>query len=205
MNRSHLLRMASIVAMMFVLTGCADDIDAAFDIVLFSASDDPQTRKIGEMLIETEADKQAQAATDTFLATGDRRHLDEALRLRPNDTGLRGFDVALATLDEDPAKIETAQQALAEAEARRLAPLFEGPDDPALTAAKIRENVLGEILVAQIRMLGGSVTEPWDAPGPEASAKDQRLFADFCATRREIQTRFDDSLSYIPLPPCPGS
>ena len=202
MNRHHLLGL--IVAMMFVLTGCADDIGAAFDIVLFSASDDPETRKIGEMLVEVEIDKRARVAADTFLATGDRRHLDEAIVLRPNDTGLRAFEVALATLDGDPAKIEAAQQALAEAEARRLAPLF-GPGDPPLTAAKLRRNVLGEILVAQIRMLGGSVTEPWDAPGPEASAKDQRLFADFCATRREIQTRFDDSLSYIPLPPCPGS
>jgi hypothetical protein len=146
-------------------------------------------------------DQDVQDELERFLETGDTSHLDRARELRPDDTAVRGYDVALATLRGDPTEIEAAKRRLIEAEARRLAALSI-PNHPPWSAKKIRRNAMGEILVAQIRLLGGSLSQEWSPPPPDAPEETQRLYRDYCATRNQIQTEFDDSLSYLPNPPC---
>jgi len=63
---------------------------------------------------------------------------------------------------------------------------------------------LGEILVAQTNLLGGSLTNEWGAPPPDASPTIKQIFIDYCATRSEIMSSFNDDLAYLPPTPCPS-
>ena len=205
MRLRRLLLVPTVLLAMFGLTGCLDEIGELLEIIAYEESDDPSLQELGRVLAEDRKHRLANEAIDNFLRTGDRSELDRARELLPDDTGIRGYDVALATLGGDPAEIEAAQRALAIAESRRLASI----DDPdnilgPVTAEKLERNVLGEILVAQTNMLGGSLNDDWDPPGPGASQEQQRLYADYCQTRSKIMAPpHSDSLSYITLPPCP--
>jgi hypothetical protein len=197
-------RLVPLLLLSVVLTGCLDELAEIFVIIAYEESDDPQRRKEGETIRQHREDREAREALDSFIETGDEGFLERAIALRPDDTEYRGFAVVAATMGGDPAEIAAAKEALTLAETRRLQRLTRPGDDP-VTAAQVRRNVLGEILVAQTKLLGGSLTKAWAPPGPDASPEDQQLYGDYCATRHEIQTTFDDDLSYIPLPPCPGS
>ncbi len=203
MSRRAVTRLAPILLAMFVLTGCLDELATLFEIMAYEESDDPEVREVGKTIREIEKEREARDKIDQFLETGDRRFLEDAKALRPDDTQILGYEVVLATQGGDPAEIEAAKQALALAEARRLNTILEELGDEPATARQLHRNVLGEILVAQTHLLGGSLTQPWEPPGPDAPPERQQLFSDYCATRTEIQTEYDDSLSYIPLPPCP--
>lgn len=202
MRRHSRLIILPIVLSSLLFSACLDEISAIFDIILFSESDDPEVRETGRQLAELRIDREARDLEQRFFETGDRSHLDAALELRPDDTELHGYNVVLATLGGDPTEIEATKKALTLAEAKRLAALRDDTD-PETTADQIRRNVLGEILVAQTKMLGGSLTRNWDPPPDDAPPAAKQLYADYCATRNEIMTQFNDSLSYIPLPPCP--
>jgi len=191
-----------IVLASLLFSACLDEISAIFEIVAYEESEDPEVRDVGEVLAEVRVAREVRTLERQFLETGDGKHLDAALELQPDDTALHGYNVALATLGGDPAQIKAAKSGLALAEARRLASLSE-PGDPATTPAQIRRNVLGEILVAQTRMLGGSLNTQWSPPPADATLETQQLFADYCATVNEIRTHFGDDLSYISTPPCP--
>ncbi|NND74968.1 MAG: hypothetical protein HKN44_08170 [Ilumatobacter sp.] len=201
-TRRPLVRIVALLMASMSLTGCIDEISAIFDIILFSESDDTEVRKTGEVLAELREEQEARDLVDRFLESGDRAHLDAALEIRPDDTELHGYNVALATLGGDPADIEATKRALAVAEGRRLSALVD-PGDPPISASQLERNVLGEILVAQTRMLGGSLTRPWDPPAADAPPEMQQLYANYCATRGRIMDDFADDLAYIPTPPCP--
>lgn len=199
-RRSGLRSLIAALAIVLLTTGCAEFIDF-FEIIAYEESDDPNLRRTGTALRELKEEQEVQESLDQFLETGDPSHLDRARTLRPDDTAVRGYDVALATLNGTPDEIEAAKRRLIEAEARRLAAL-DIPNHPPFSAEKIRRNAMGEILVAQINLLGGSLTQDWSPPGADASDETQRLYRDYCATRNTIQTEFNDPLSYIPNPPC---
>lgn len=198
----RLLRLTSVLLAPIVLTGCIDEISQIFSIILLSESDDPDERETGEVLAEVRVSREARQQVDTWLETGDEQFLDNALELQPDDTELYGYKLALATLHGDPDDITASKEALALAEARRLASLRE-PGDPPTTATMVRRNVLGELLVAQTRMLGGSLNTPWDPPGDDEPLQQQQLFSDYCNTKAEIARDFAEDLSYIRTPDCP--
>lgn len=202
MNRRWLRRLAPALLAPVVLTACIDEISEIFTIILFSESDDPDTRETGKVMAELKVADEARAEIGKFLETGDEQFLDNAIEIRPDDTEAHGFKLALATLRGDPGPIEAAKEALTLAEARRLASLKE-PGDPPTSAEQLRRNVLGELLVAQTQMLGGTLSQPWDPPGDDAPPEQQQLFADYCATKGEIARDFTDDLSYIVTPDCP--
>lgn len=206
--RFRLLVAAGWLVALSMLTGCVEFFDL-FEAQAFSESDDPDLKATGEAILEGKVQREVREAVDDFLETGDPVHLDRARALRPDDTEVRAMDVLVATRSGDPAAIAAAQQALTEAEARRLQGLNEdleritGEPAPPISAEMLHRNVLGEILVAQTRLLGGSLQTPWDPPPPNAPEDQQALYRDYCATRRTIMNDFNDNLSYIPLPPCP--
>ena len=202
-RRQRAALLAPILVLMLSTTACLDELAEVFQIIAYSESDDPDVRRTGESLAEIREEREAREALDRFIETGERRHLDDALAIRPDDTELHGYNVAAAIQGGDAGEIEAAKAALTVAEGRRLSGLTD-PGDPPITSRHLHRNVLGEILVAQTTMLGGSLNRPWDPPSAEAPPAQQQLFADYCATRHEIQTDFNDDLSYIPLPPCPG-
>jgi hypothetical protein len=204
-------RLSWFIALVLALTlstGCVEFFEL-FEVQAYSESDDPAVRKTGEAIREAREEREVRENVDRFVETGDRSNLDRARELRPGDTEVRGFDVALAQLDGDPAQLEAAIEALTLAEAQRLAAIDQslqgltGQQQPPNTAEMIRRNVLGEILVAQTRLLGGSLNQDWSPPPPDAPAETQQLYANYCATRHTIMTEHNDDLSYIPLPPCP--
>lgn len=210
MRRRTFVRLATPLLAVFVLTGCVDELADLFEIIAFEESDDPELANTGKALREAREEGEVRELVDRFVETGDPRFLTDAKAVRPDDTEVRAMEVVLAMQGGDPDEIFAARQALALAEARRLQGIDDnladltGQPQPASSAEMLHRNVLGEILVAQTRLLGGSLTAPWDPPGPDAPPTTQQLFNDYCATRNTIMTEFDDNLSYIPLPPCPG-
>lgn len=203
MKRSRWLgRLAPILLAPVVMTGCIDEISEIFTIILFSESDNPDTRETGKVMAELKVADEARDEINKFLDTGDEQFLDNAIDIRPDDTEAHGFKLALATLRGDPDEIEAAKQALTLAEARRLASLKE-PGDPPTSADQLRRNVLGELLVAQTQMLGQKLNEDWAPPGDDAPPERHQLFADYCATKNEIARDFPEDLSYIRSPDCP--
>jgi hypothetical protein len=198
-----LARTALLLGAMLLLTSCLDDLFDFFEIIAYSESDDPEIRETGETIAEIREEREVQEALDRYAETGDPRHLEAARELRPNDTAVRAYDVVQAMLGGDPAQIEAAKAALALAESQRLASLQSDDYQFETSAEMLRRNVLGEILVAQTNLLGGSLNEEWAPPGPDASPETQQLFADYCATRRQILVDHNDNLSYLPPSPCP--
>ncbi len=205
------VRLASLLVAFSMLAGCAEMADM-FEIMAFEESNDPKVQRTGRVLREMQEEREFESEIDRFLETGDPTHLDRARELRPDDTGVRGYDVALATIRGTPEEIEAAKRRLILAEARRLQSVQQsmwGIDprlaDPPITAAHVERNALGEILVAQTMLLGGSLNREWEAPGPDANEETQKLFRDYCATRNVIQTEFNDPLDYLPLPDCSGA
>ena len=182
--------------------GCAE-LGDFFEILAYEESDDPEVQRSADVIAEIREEREVEESLRRFAETGELRHLEAARKLRPNDTGLRAYDVVVATLAGDPAEITAAKKALALAESQRLAGLSSPNFQFETTAEQLRRNMLGEILVAQTNLLGGSLTEEWSAPGPEASPTIHQIFADYCATRNEILTQFADDLDYLPADPCP--
>jgi hypothetical protein len=205
MTGRPLLLIAPVLLLTLLLSACLDEISAILEIAAYSESDDPEVKKTGEVLAKMKEEKDVQDALDSFASTGDPRFLEDARALRPDDTGLRAYDVVLAMRSGDPDAVEAAQEALALAEARRLEKLKSPDYQFETTAENLRRNVAGEILVAQINLLGGSLTTEWDPPGADADPETQQLYLDYCATRNQIMTEFNDDLSYIPNPPCPAA
>ncbi len=201
-RRRWLRRLAPALLAPVVLTGCIDEISEIFTIILFSESDNPDTRETGKVMLELKQADEARDEINKFLDTGDEQFLDNAIDIRPDDTEALGFKLALATLRGDPDQVEAAKEALTLAEARRLAALKD-PGDPPTSAEQLRRNVLGELLVAQTQMLGQRLNQPWDPPGDDAPPEQHQLFADYCATKAEIARDFPDDLSYIRSPDCP--
>lgn len=205
---ARLLRIVALVLVVALSSGCVELFDL-FEVQAYEESTDPEVQRTGQALREAREEREVQESLDRFLATGDRSHLDRARELRPGDTGVRAYDVVLAQRDGDAAAVEAAQRALALAEANRLAAIdgdlqgLTGQQQPPNTAEMLRRNVLGEILVAQTRLLGGSLNREWNPPPPDAPAETQLLYQQYCATRHTIMTEHNDDLSYIPLPPCP--
>ena len=138
MRWRRLGRAVASVLLLFALSGCAEFIDF-FEIIAYEESDDPNIRKTGQAPREIKEEQDVQDALDMFLETGDTSHLDRAREIRPDDTAIRGYDVALATLLGDPDEIEVAKRRLIEAEARRLAAL-DIPNHPPFSAEKIRRS-----------------------------------------------------------------
>ena len=199
MFRRRLFRIVALWGALVLVTGCVEFLDL-LEITAYEESDDERVRKTGEMLREIEEDRQVRNALDLFAETGDPRYLEDARAIRPNDTGLRAYDVLIAQRSGDPAAIEAAKKALTLAEAQRLNSI---PGDRVFSAEHIRRNVLGEILVAQTNLLGGSLQDDWSPPPPDAPPEQLALYQDYCTTRRQIHgPPYNDSLHYIPLPPC---
>lgn len=197
---TRLLQLAACALLTLALSGCVEFLDL-LEITAYEESDDPRVKKTGEVLREIEEERQVRNALDLFAETGDPRYLEDARAIRPNDTALKAYDVLLAQRSGDPAAIAAAKEALTLAEAQRLNAI--PGDDQVFTAQHIRRNVLGEILVAQTNLLGGSLNEDWSPPPPDASPEQLALYQDYCETRRQIQgPPYNDDLSYIPLPPC---
>lgn len=199
----HLGRILWLLLAALALSSCAE-LGDFFEILAYEESADPEVQRSAKAIAELRQEREVEDSLRRFAETGELRHLEAARKLRPNDTGLRAYDAVVATLGGDPAQIEAAQKALALAESQRLAGLNTSSFQFETTAAQLRRNVLGEILVAQTNLLGGSLNEQWDAPGPEASPRTQQIFREYCATRQKILDDFNDDLNYLPTNPCPG-
>ncbi|NQV05576.1 hypothetical protein HQ535_03420 [bacterium] len=205
MVRHRWFRLVAILLVALATTGCLDELTAIFEIIAFEESEDPQVRRTGKVLREIKDEREVENNLKLFRETGDRRYLANAKAIQPGNQSILAYEAVLATLRGDPADIEATQRAVALAESRRLQALNRPDDDP-ITAFRLRRNVLGEILVAQTEMLGGSLNRHWEPPGPDADAETLQLYQNYCATRLEIQSPpFNDSLEYIPLPPCPSA
>jgi len=203
MGRRWMFRLAVAIMAPVILTGCIDELSEIFTIIAFSESDDPDVRRSGELIANNRERIEVNDLVDKFLETGDESNLDSALQIRPDDTELLAFKVALATLGGDPTGVEAAKKALALAESKRIASFLQ-PGATPITAANIRRNVLDQVLVAQTKMLGGALFEPWDPPSEGAGPGAQQLFVDYCATRNEIMTQFGDSfVGTLHSPGCP--
>ena len=192
----RLVRVACCLLAVFALVGCAE-LGDFFEILAYEESEDPEVRRSAEVIAQFREEREVEESLRRFADTGELRHLEAARKLRPNDTGLRAYDVVVASLGGDPAEIEATKKALALAEAQRLASLSSPSFQFETTAAQLNRNVLDEILVAQTNLLGGSLTEHWDAPGPESSPTVQQIFRDYCSTRQELLDNFDDDLDYL--------
>ncbi len=190
------------VLAVFALSGCAE-LGDFFEILAYEESEDPEVQRSAAVIAEIREEREVEDSLQRFAETGELRHLEAARALRPDDTGLRAYDVVVATLGGDPAEIEAAQKGLALAESQRLARLSTASFQFETTAAQLKRNMLGEILVAQTNMLGGSLTQQWEAPGPEASPTIHAVFRDYCATREDLLVNFDDDLNYLPADNCP--
>jgi len=194
------VRIAALCLAVALMAGCVEFLDL-LEITAYEESDDPRVKKTGEVLREIEEERQVRNALDLFAETGDPRYLEDARAIRPSDTALKAYDLLLAQRSGDPAAIRAAKEALTLAEAQRLNSI--PGDDQVFTAEHIRRNVLGEILVAQTNLLGGSLNEDWSPPPPDAPPEQHALYQDYCETRRQIQSPpYNDDLHYIPLPPC---
>lgn len=202
MMRIRIVRIVGVLLTLLMVTSCAE-LGDFFEILAYEESEDPEVQRTAEVIAQSREEREVEESLRRFADTGELRHLEAARKLRPNDTGLRAYDVVVATLGGDPAEIEAAQKALALAESQRLAALSSPSFQFETTAAQLHRNVLGEILVAQTNLLGGSLTEHWDAPGPESSPTIHAIFRDYCATRQELLTEYDDDLDYLPEDPCP--
>lgn len=204
MTLNKLFRIAPMLVVAFILAGCAAELGDMFEIIAYEESDDPNIRETGKVLRKIKEQDEVNDKLDQFRETGDPRFLDDARAIRPNDTEIIANQLVIAIREGDQEAAEKLRSDLATAEGRRLSSLTR-PGDLPISAEQLRRNVLGEILVAQTHQLGGSLNVDWDPPPADASAERKQLYADYCATRNQIQTEHNDSLSYIPTPPCPGA
>ena len=121
-------------------------------------------------------------ALDLFAETGDPRYLEDPRAIKPNDTGLKAYDVLVAQRSGDPAAVEAAKEALTLAEAQRLNSI---PGDRVFTAQQIRRNVLGEI--------------------KELRAKTEALKSGCVMTRRLVKPTIESAIACLRLDATAGT
>lgn len=95
------------------MPACDFDLLDIGTVVDFSRSSDPELRAVDERMDDVDDEEAANAAFDQFLASTDTAHLEEAIRLQPDNPELRAMALVMAELDfeneEDAATLEDAK------------------------------------------------------------------------------------------------